>query len=246
MKMDQKVALVTGSATGVGKACALSFARLGYAVGVNYSRSEAEAKETAKEIESLGVPCLLLRCNVGKETEVRKMIEEITTKFGGLDVLVNNAAMTYFVDHQNLDGLTDQVWDDIFQVNLKGTFYCIRAALPWLKERKGNVVNISSVAGLQGHGSSIPYAASKAAVNCMTQSLARSLAPNVRVNAVAPGPILTRWLEGREEMVQKSLAHTPLQRAAYPEDIAEVVIFLATQASLMTGQVVVIDGGRTM
>ena len=111
-------------------------------------------------------------------------------------MLVNNAGMTHFVPHTDLDALTDAVWDEIFQVNVKGAFYCARAAMPLLRERKGCVVNVSSVAGLSGQGSSIPYCASKAALNCLTQSLARAFGPDVRVNAVAPGPILTRWLEG--------------------------------------------------
>lgn len=129
---------------------------------------------------------------------------------------------------------------------MRGAFQCIRAAAPLLKERNGSVVNVTSVAGLQGHGSSIPYAASKAALNTMTKSLARALAPQVRVNAVAPGPVNTRWLVGREDMVRQSLKGTPLGRAAEPEDIADAVVFLALGQKLMTGQVLVVDGGRTM
>ena len=123
--------------------------------------------------------------------------------------------------------MTDPVWDEIFQVNLKGAFYASRAAMPLLRQRNGCIINISSVAGLQGHGSSIPYSASKAAMNCMTQSLARAFAPDVRVNAVAPGPIQTRWLVGREEHIEKAIAQTPMKRASTPEDIAEAVWFLA-------------------
>src|SRR5205085_4085530 len=134
----------------------------------------------------------------------------------------------------------------ILAVNLKGTFYCCRAAMPALQERGGNIVNVTSVAGLSGLGSSIPYAASKAALNCLTKSLARAFAPRVRVNAVAPGPVLTRWLADHADMVERSLALTPLGRAAEPEDIADAVAFLALGTSLMTGQVVVVDGGRTM
>jgi 3-oxoacyl-[acyl-carrier protein] reductase len=174
------------------------------------------------------------------------MVAQTTSAFGRLDVLVNNAGMTHFVAHTDLDALTDAVWDEIFQVNLKGAFYCTRAAVPWLKQTQGNVVNVSSVAGLTGMGSSIPYAASKAALNCLTQSLARAFGPDVRVNAVAPGPILTRWLEGREAHIQKFLELAPLGRAAMPDDIADTVIYLATGTTLTTGQVLVVDGGRTM
>jgi NAD(P)-dependent dehydrogenase (short-subunit alcohol dehydrogenase family) len=243
---QQRVALVTGSATGAGRAIALRFARGGFAVAVNYSRSEAEAEETLAQVKALGVPALLCRATVADDAQVRAMVERCRAELGGLDVLVNNAGMTHFIPHTNLDAVTDSVWDEIFQVNLKGAFYASRAALALLTERRGCIVNISSVAGLQGHGSSIPYSASKAAMNCMTQSLARAFAPEVRVNAVAPGPILTRWLEGHMEHVNKAIAQTPLQRAATPDDIADVVEFLALGTTLMTGQVVVVDGGRTM
>jgi len=174
------------------------------------------------------------------------MVTRVHREFGGLDVLVNNAGMTHFIAHTDLDAATDAVWDEIFQVNLRGAFYCTRAAMPLLRERRGNVVNVSSVAGLTGQGSSIPYAASKAAMNCMTQSLARAFGPEVRVNAVAPGPILTRWLAGREAAVEKYLEQAPLHRAADPDDVADSVIYLATGTSLTTGQVIVVDGGRTM
>jgi 3-oxoacyl-[acyl-carrier protein] reductase len=244
--MPHKVALVTGSATGAGRAIALRFARRGFAVAVNYSRSEADANETFAQVRALGVPAILCKATVADDDQARAMVERCRLELGGLDVLVNNAGMTHFIPHIDLDAVTDAVWDEIFQVNLKGAFYASRAAMPLLKERAGCIVNISSVAGLQGHGSSIPYSASKAAMNCMTQSLARAFAPDVRVNAVAPGPILTRWLKGHEEHVDKAIAQTPMRRAATPDDVADVVEFLALGTGLMTGQVVVVDGGRTM
>ncbi|HXD86660.1 MAG TPA: SDR family oxidoreductase [Urbifossiella sp.] len=241
-----KAVLITGSATGTGRACAVRFARLGYAVAVNYSKSEADAEETAALVKACGVPVLVHKATVGDDAQVKAMVARVHREFGGLDVLVNNAGMTHFIAHTDLDAITDAVWDEIFQVNLKGAFYCTRAAMPLLRERRGNVVNVSSVAGLTGQGSSIPYAASKAAMNCMTQSLARAFGPEVRVNAVAPGPILTRWLAGREAAVEKYLEQAPLHRAADPDDVADSVIYLATGTSLTTGQVIVVDGGRTM
>jgi len=242
----QRVALVTGSATGVGRAAALRFARRGFAVVVNYSRSQDEAEGTLAEVLGLDVPAILCRATVGDDAQVRAMVERCRTELGGLDVLVNNAGMTHFIPHTDLGAVTNEIWDEIFQVNLKGAFYASRAAMPLLKERRGCIVNVSSVAGLQGHGSSIPYSASKAALNCMTQSLARAFAPDVRVNAVAPGPIQSRWLIGHEEHVDRAIAQTPLKRAATPDDIADVIEFLALGTTLMTGQVVVVDGGRTM
>jgi len=241
-----KVALVTGSATGVGRACAVRFAKLGFAVVINYSKSETDALETLQLVEECGVPSLLFKANVADAAQVREMITATESTFDRLDVLVNNAAMTHFIAHTDLDALTDDVWKEIFGVNLLGPFYCVRAAMPLLKASKGSVVNVSSVAGLSGQGSSIPYCASKAALNCMTQSLARAFGPDVRVNAVAPGPILTRWLEGRESQIAKFLEQAPLGRAATPDDIAEAVVYLATATTLTTGQVLVVDGGRTM
>jgi 3-oxoacyl-[acyl-carrier protein] reductase len=244
--VSQKVALVTGSATGVGRACAVRFAELGYAVVVNYSKSEADAAETADLVRAAGAPVLVVKATVGEDVAVRDMVARTVAAFGGLDVLVNNAGTTHFVAHTDLDALTEDVWDDIFQVNVKGAFYACRAAMPHLKARRGNVVNVTSVAGLSGQGSSIPYCASKAALNCVTLSLARAFGPEVRVNAVAPGPILTRWLAGREAHVAKYLEQAPLGRAADPDDIADAVIYLATGTTLTTGQVLVVDGGRTM
>jgi 3-oxoacyl-[acyl-carrier protein] reductase len=246
MTTPRKVALVTGSATGAGRAIALRFAAQGLAVAINYSRSEADARETLAAAERLGVPAILCKADVADDAAVRAMVAQVREELGGLDVLVNNAGTTHFIDHADLEAVTEQVWDDIFSVNVRGTFQCIRAAVPLLRARNGSIVNITSVAGVQGHGSSIPYAASKAALNTMTKSLARSLAPHIRVNAVAPGPIKTRWLAGREEMVNQALKQTPLGRAAEPDDVADVAVFLALGQTLMTGQVVVVDGGRTM
>ena len=243
---NRRVALVTGSATGIGRATALRFAREGIAVAVNYSRSQAEAEQTFAEARRFGVDAILCKANVGNDREVRAMVDRCRAELGGLDFLVNNAATTRFIDHTDLEALSDEVWDEILGVNVKGTYYCCRAAMPLLRERRGSIVNVTSVAGLQGQGSSIAYAASKAAVNCLTKSLARAFAPEVRVNAVAPGPVLTRWLAGRQEQIDRYLQSTPLHRAATPEDIADAVAFLALSASLMTGQVIVVDGGRTM
>ncbi len=246
MSNPRKVALVTGSATGIGRAVALRLAKEGLAVAVNYSRSDKEARETLAEVQKLGVPALLCQANVGDEKAVEALIQRCVTDLGGLDVLVNNAGTTRFIDHADLDALTSEVWDEILGVNLKGAFFCCRSAMPHLQERGGAIVNVTSVAGLQGHGSSIPYAASKAALNCLTKSLARAFGPRVRVNAVAPGPVMTRWLADHMQHVANSLKVTPMGRVAVPEDIADAVCFLALGTALMTGQVIVVDGGRTM
>jgi 3-oxoacyl-[acyl-carrier protein] reductase len=241
-----RVALVTGSATGIGRACAIRFAQKGLAVVVNYSRSQKEAEETLAEVKKHNVPAILCKANVADESAVKEMIARCKNELGGLDVLVNNAGTTRFIEHRDLDALTDEVWDEILGVNIKGTFWCIRAAMPLLEERGGNIVNITSVAGLQGNGSSIPYAVSKAALNNMTKSLARAFGPKVRINSVAPGPVVTRWLADHMDHVESSMKITPMKRPADPDDIADAVVFLALGTSLMTGQIVVVDGGRTM
>jgi 3-oxoacyl-[acyl-carrier protein] reductase len=241
-----KVALVTGSATGIGRACAVRLAKRGLAVAVNYSRSRADAEETLAAVRACGVPGLLCEANVADDSAVRRTVERCREELGGLDVLINNAGTTRFIAHTDLEAVTDEVWDEILGVNLKGTFYACRAALPLLQQRGGAIVNVTSVAGLVGHGSSIPYAASKAALNCLTKSLARAFAPAVRVNAVAPGPVRTRWLAGREAFLDKALEGTPMGRAADPDDIARAAVYLALDDTLMTGQVLVVDGGRTM
>jgi 3-oxoacyl-[acyl-carrier protein] reductase len=247
MVSSQKVALVTGSATGIGRAVAIRFAQQGVAVCVNYSRSKEEAQETLAQVRKEGVPGILCQCNVAVEQAVQDMVDRCVQDLGGIDILVNNAGTTRFIDHTNLEELTEEVWDEILGVNLKGSYFCCKAAMPVMQRRGGgSIVNVTSVAGLQGVGSSIAYAASKAGINCMTKSLARAFAPAIRVNAVAPGPVLTRWLEPHMEHVERQLPLTPLRRAATPDDIADVVAFLATGASMMTGQIVVVDGGRTM
>jgi 3-oxoacyl-[acyl-carrier protein] reductase len=247
MKPNPSVALVTGSATGIGKAVALRFAKQGIAVAVNYSKSEKEARETLAEVQALGVPAILCKCNVADEAGVKRMVEQVQKELGGLDVLVNNAATTRFIDHANLDALTEEVWDEILGVNLKGAYFCCRAAIPLMQQLGGGaIVNVSSAAGIVGHGSSVAYAASKAALNCMTKSLARAFAPAIRVNAVAPGPVTTRWLADHMDMVEKQMALTPMQRPATPDDVADAVAFLATGSTLVTGHVLLMDGGRTM
>lgn len=242
----RRVAIVTGSATGIGRSVAWRLADRGFAVTVNYSKSKADAEETADGVRARNAEVLLCEANVGNDSAVRAMVEATCQTFGGLDVLVNNAATTHFVDHTDLDGLTEHVWDDILQVNLKGTFYGCRAAMPHLKARRGNIVNIASVAGIAGSGSSIAYAASKGAVITLTKSLAKAFAPEVRINAVAPGPVQTRWLADHQDMVEQAMKVTPLKRPATPEDIADATVFLADGNSLITGQVIVIDGGRTI
>lgn len=244
------IALVTGSATGVGRACALRFAAEGYDLVVNYPEVDrGEAEHTAERVRACGRRCLLVQCDVSRNEEVVQMIDQIGVEFARLDIVVNNAGATYFVDPQNLAEMTEDKWDRILAVNTKGPFFVMRAAAPWLKKSPaGAVVNVSSVAGVSGVGSSIAYSASKGALNTMTKTFARLLAPEVRVNAVCPGPIDSRWLRQNmtEDQLQARVANFPIPRLSQPEDIADAVFYLAAGTRMSTGQLLIVDGGRTI
>ncbi len=243
MLLKGKVALVTGGGTGIGKSTALRISGQGATVVVNYSRSEREAKETVEEIIGSGGAAVDMQADVSKDGQVRKMIKGIVERFGRLDILVNNAGVTDFVAHDDLEGMSEQYWDRAIAVNVKGTFFCCRAAAPHLKAHRGCIVNVASIAGMTGLGSSIAYCASKAGVISVTKSLARVLAPEVRVNSVSPGIVLTRWVDGKEDHIERLSKGTPMQRACNADDVSEVILGLVQNAGMMTGQNVVVDGG---
>ena len=246
MNLDGKAALVTGGGVGVGRAVALDLARKGASVAVNYSRSAAEAESVVAEIGKLGARAIAVQADVGRDDQARARVDKATKAFGRLDVLVNNAGVTRFIDHADLDKVGIEDWDFIFRTNVWGTFVSTRAATPAIKQAGGGaVVNVSSVAGVYGTGSSIPYCASKAAINNMTVTLARALAPSIRVNAVAPGFVDTRWWSEREHkdaIKELAAAASPLKKICQPEDVSKVVLDLVT-SDLITGQVLVVDGG---
>ena len=195
-KESIKVALITGGGSGVGRACAVRFASLGFDVVVNYQRNVEGAQKTQTLVEAVGRQAMLAQCDVSQDAEVVEMIRGVEAHFGRIDVLVNSAGTTYFVKHTDLDGMSEEKWDRILAVNTKGSFFVIRAAMPLLKKAEGAaVVNISSASALSGVGSSIAYSASKGALNTMTKALARAYAPKVRINAVCPGPIDSRLAE---------------------------------------------------
>ena len=253
MDLTGKTAIVTGSAVGVGRATALELARRGAGVVVNYTRSEAEAQQTMANIEAMGAKALLVRADVSRDDQVRDMVRQALDRFGSVDVLVNNAGITHFVDYRDLEGLSEDMWDRILAVNVKGVFFCSRAVVPHMKQRgSGCIVNIASVAGITGVGSSIAYCASKAAVINMTAALARTVAPEVRVNCVAPGFVDTRWHSARPEIqdYEALKGHvakgTPLARVCAPEDIAQAVLSLIEGADFVTGQTLVVDGGTLL
>ncbi len=245
--VGNSVALVTGSATGIGRAVAWRFASLGYAVTINYSKSRTEAGSNRRgAYVKRGGEAAPWSRPTSPTIRPSAMVERTAEEFGGLDVLVNNAATTFFVAHHDLEGLTDQVWDEILDVNLKGTFFACRAAMPYLRSRKGNIVNIASVAGGGGVGELDRLRREQGRGHHHDQEPGQGVCPEVRVNAVAPGPVQTRWLADHQDMVEQAMKSTPLKRPASADDIADVTLFLANGTSLMTGQVLVADGGRTI
>ncbi|HLZ48100.1 MAG TPA: SDR family NAD(P)-dependent oxidoreductase [Candidatus Limnocylindria bacterium] len=231
---------MTGSSSGIGRAVAERFARDGARVVVNSSRSVEEGAALARSLPD----AVYVQADVAEEAEAKRLVATVLEHFGRLDVAVNNAGTTRRVPFQDLDGADDELWQRILAVNLMGPWYVSRAATPALRETKGSIVNVGSVAGLIAGGSSLPYAVSKAALHHLTRTLAQALAPDVRVNAVAPGLVDTPWTAGWEAN-DAIVARTPLGRAATPDDIAEAVVFLA-RAQFATGQVLAVDGGLTL
>jgi len=239
-----KVAIVTGGSSGMGEATARLLASKGWNVAIVFSKNKKQADDVARQCGALAI-----QGNVAEDGDCRKVAREVLAKWGRIDGLVNNAGTTKFVGHKDLEGLSATDFEAIFRVNLIGPFQMIRACEKALREAKGSIVNISSVAHLLGTGSSIAYAASKAALNTMSFSLARALGPDVRVNIVSPGYVRTPWQiaakgeEGSREDEQRYAAKAPLGAAAEAGDVAEAIAFLLEGARRVTGEILYVDGG---
>jgi len=249
--LDGKVAIVTGGGTGLGRATALGLARRGARVVVNYSKSAEAAETTAQDCASEGPDAIAVQADIGDDADCRRLVDDAVRAFGRLDILINNAGITKPADQANLDALDQDDFLRLYRTNLVGPYQMVRAARSALETSgAGAVVNISSIAGVTGIGSSIAYAASKGALNTLTLSLARSLAPKIRVNAVCPGFIesgwFTKWNDAQTEAFVSDMMkeQTPLKAASMPEDIAGTVLFLAgPESAHMTGEHLLIDAG---
>jgi len=247
MATSARVAVITGGGTGIGRASGLLLADAGIDVIVNYSRSEADAAATASDIEKKGVRARAIRADVSKREECERLVEGAVAAFGHVDILINSAGMTRFVPYPKLDDLDDKIWDQILRTNLMSAFWTSRAASRhMLRQGDGAIVNVASIAGHGTNASSIPYAVSKGAMITLTKTMARALAPTVRVNAVAPGVVETRWVGDNEEFKAAGRAATPLGRNAAAEDVGRAVKYLAVDATFVTGQIHNVDGGRVI
>jgi len=254
MDLNGRVALVTGGAGGIGGATVRALAKAGVSgVAVNYRQSAKEAEELAAGIERGGVKAIAVQANVQSDEQVRGMIRKVGEHFGRLDILVNNAGVTQWVKLSDLEGLTDAVWDEILDVNVKGAFRCARAAQSLLQTNGGMIVNVSSISGVLAPTtmSSLAYGTAKAALIYMTRALAVAMAPGVRVNCVAPAFTDTPWMSQHfgadyQQVIAKASSGYPLQRIASSEEIAGAILGLITGGDFVTGQTLIVDGGLSL
>jgi len=242
-------ALVTGAASGIGLGAATALAQAGAKVAINHLPDDPRGREAVETLRAQGHDVISAPGRVGVPKETEAMVETAIAALGGLDLLVNNAGTpgvkaTLPVDR--LDLVTDELWDQILATNLVGMFRCSRTAAGALKASRGSIVNTASIAALGLSGSSIPYSASKAGVVNLTRNLARALAPEVRVNAIAPGAVESTWLEWTEQQLKWQIEKSLLKKIGKPSDYADVILFLAFGNEIITGETVVVDAGLTL
>lgn len=241
--LADQVALVTGAGRRIGREIALTLGRAGASVVVNYNHSRSEAQATVAELKTCGTDAVALQADVARPAQVRRMFRAVEQRFGKLDLLVNNAGVFFPV---KWDQLTEKHWNQILSVNLKGPFFCAQQAAKLMQRRKrGLIINISSLGGLQAWPDYMHYCSSKAGLNMLTRCLARALAPEIRVNSIAPGTILLPG-EKRTKTIEKVIRATPLQKAGRAEDIARMVLHLACHGDFITGQIFPVDGGKSV
>ena len=247
MSLKENVALITGGGTGLGREVALQLAAEGMRIAVGYSRSKDEAEETVRLLAEMGADARALQADLREVSQAEALIDAVERTFGRLDLLIHNAGTTRFIPFPDLESVTEQAWDELFAVNTRSAFFLARAAAPLMRRNGGGqIITTSSVAGLSPAGSSLPYSVSKAALIHLTKCLAVALAPDIRVNSVAPGLLITRWVAGFSEERLKAMSEAALLKK--PTDVADTAaafVMLAKNGS-MTGQVIVVDAGISM
>jgi len=245
-----KTALVTGGASGIGLSTVAMLGRNGATVAVNFLADDPRGKDTVAKLKADGLKVIEAPGNVGDASDCARMVGKAVDDLGRLDLLVSNAGTPGTrrkIEPHELDLITEELWSTLLQVNLLGVFRCAKAAAPALKAAHGAIVNTASIAGVGRAGSSLSYSATKAGVVSLTQNLARGLAPDVRVNAVAPGAVDSTWMvEWTDEQRRSSIQNAALKRRCTTDDIAEVILFLGFGAAMVTGQTIVIDGGLSL
>ena len=237
--LANKVALVTGAAKRLGKASALALAGAGADVAITYLRSRREAERTAREIERLGSRALAIPCDVTDPASVRGAIRTVARKFGGIDVLVNNAGS---YESASFDEITVRQWDSIFATNVRGPFLVSKESLRFLRARKGRIINLGSLGGVRAWKTHVHYCSSKAALHMLTRAMAKALAPDIAVNCVAPG-MIDLGARPASAFMKKLAKQTPMQRNGVAEDVTSAVLFFAQAPHFITGQVLAVDGG---
>ena len=236
--LDGRRVLVTGAAKRIGRALALALARAGADVAITYRGSVAEAKTTVDELEALGVRARSVACDVGDPASVRAAVDAVVGEFGGLDLLVNNAGA---FETAPLETISPEQWDAMFATNTRGPFLVAQAAFPHLKEARGRIVNIGSLGGIHPWATHAHYCTSKAALHMLSQTMAKAWAPEISVNCVAPGMIVTSGEVGAG--YEQFAAKTPMRRNGTPADVAAAVVFFSTAPHFITGQLLAVDGG---
>ena len=245
MKFKDKTVVVTGGSTGIGRAMCLQFASQGAAVVVNYSKSKLHADELVSQIEDGGGRALAVQADVSSDREARQLIAKSVGRFGRLDLLINNAGWTRFIPHHELDRLSEEVLENTWRVIVKGAIFCSRAAVPHLKASSAaSIINITSIAAYTAQGSSLIYVAAKAALASITKALARALAPEIRVNAIAPGFIDTSFVDWTPDVLEGLQKPTRLGSIIDPDDVADAALYLAADAKATTGQTILVDAGN--
>ena len=247
MKLKDKIAIITGASSGIGKEIAIEFAKEGAKVVINYSSNLKSAQEVKEEIQNFGGSAMLFKCDVANYNEVENMIEKVIEEYNHIDILVNNSGITR---DNLLMRMDEKDFDDVIDINLKGTFNTLKCiSRHMIKQKKGKIINMASVVGITGNGGQCNYAASKGGVIALTKSIAKEFATrNINVNAIAPGYIETRMTDVLSEKIKEEIvSKIPMKRVGKPEDIAKVAVFLASEDSnYITGQVINVDGGMVM